>query len=102
MSNERMINTNLHGRIRNTHLSKNNGFMTVYEAVVNSIHAIEELSEDGGKGNISLEIIRSDQTEASFGDTKSLVPKQSQTSQVSRYKILESGLMSKTWSHSVL
>lgn len=70
MSNDLMINTNLHGRIRNTHLSKNNGFMTVYEAVVNSIHAIEELTEESGKGYISIEIIRSDQTEANFGDSK--------------------------------
>ena len=70
MSNERMINTNLQGRIRNTHLSKHNGFMTVYEAVVNSIHAIEELPEDCGKGNITIEIIRSAQTEISFGEAK--------------------------------
>lgn len=90
MSNERMINTNLHGRIRNTHLSKNNGFMTVYEAVVNSIHAIEELSEDGGKGNISLEIIRSDQTEASFGDTKKPGPETKPD--ITSFKIQDSGI----------
>lgn len=51
------LQTNLQGRLRNTSLPKNHGLMPVFEAVVNSIHAIEE------KGNlktgiITLEVIR--------------------------------------------
>lgn len=38
--------------------------------MVNSIHAIEELTENSGKEFIIIEIIRSDQTEVSLGDTK--------------------------------
>ncbi len=40
------LQTNLKGRLRNTSLPKSHGLMPVFEAVVNSIHSIEE------KGNI--------------------------------------------------
>ena len=36
------LQTNLKGRLRNTSLPKSHGLMPVFEAVVNSIHAIEE------------------------------------------------------------
>lgn len=40
------LETNLKGRLRNTSLPKSHGLMPVFEAVINSIHSIEE------KGNI--------------------------------------------------
>jgi hypothetical protein len=40
------LQTNLKGRLRNTSLPKSHGLMPVFEAVVNSIHSIEE------KGNV--------------------------------------------------
>lgn len=36
------LQTNLKGRLRNTSLPKSHGLMPVFEAVVNSIHSIEE------------------------------------------------------------
>ena len=41
------LHTNLQGRLRNTSLPKNHGLLPVFEAVVNSIHSLEE------KGNLT-------------------------------------------------
>ena len=55
------IKTNLAGRLRNTSLPMNHGLMPLFDAVVNSIHSIEEDSNDMSSGNIVVEIIRSSQ-----------------------------------------
>lgn len=56
------LHTNLQGRLRNTSLSKNHGLLPVFEAVVNSIHSIEEKGNLGTLGQITLELIHSNQT----------------------------------------
>ncbi|WOG28303.1 ATP-binding protein [Endozoicomonas sp. 8E] len=54
------LHTNLAGRLRNTNLPKTHGLLPVFEAVVNSIQALEET--DGlAEGQITLEIIRNPQ-----------------------------------------
>jgi hypothetical protein len=56
---------NLDGRIRNFPLPKNRPLVPMYEAVVNSIHAIQERRENDESflsGDIKIEIIRSEQT----------------------------------------
>ena len=55
------IHTNLQGRLRNTSLSKSHGLFPVFEAVVNSIHSIEEKGNLASLGQITLECIRSQQ-----------------------------------------
>lgn len=54
------MQTALNGRLRNTSLPYNKGLMPVYEAVINSIEAIEERSQSEGKPlsdySISLKI----------------------------------------------
>lgn len=55
------LHTNLQGRLRNTSLSKSHGLLPVFEAVVNSIHSIEENSSLATRGQITLELIRSSQ-----------------------------------------
>ena len=52
------IETNLTGRLRNTSLPFNHGLLTVFEAVINSIHAIEEAKLKSEIGLIEVEIIR--------------------------------------------
>lgn len=54
------IKTNLHGRLRNTPLAVRHGLMPLFEAVVNSIHAIEE-ADRTASGQIRVEIVRSPQ-----------------------------------------
>ncbi len=55
------IQTNLKGRINNTQLPLTQGLMPLFEAVQNSIHAIEEAKLDPSKGKIVVDIIRDNQ-----------------------------------------
>src|SRR5229473_3117694 len=55
------MDLDLKGRINNTKLPLSNGLHPVFEAIINSIHAIEETKEKGGL--IEIEIIR-DTTES--------------------------------------
>lgn len=52
------IETNLAGRLRNTSLPYGNGLLPLFEAIVNSIHAIEEARLPSGQGTIRIEIDR--------------------------------------------
>ena len=52
------ITTNLTGRVRNTKLAYNRGLMPVFEAVQNSIHAIEDEDANAANGRIVVEIVR--------------------------------------------
>lgn len=54
-----MIGTNLPGRVRNVSLAPSNGLMPLFEAVSNSIHAIEEAGRAPDEGRIRIEIKRS-------------------------------------------
>jgi len=54
------LETNLKGRLRNTILPKSHGLMPVFEAVVNSIHAIEE-TRNADSGKIVLNVNRAAQ-----------------------------------------
>ncbi|WOC25031.1 hypothetical protein LY624_10445 [Pseudoalteromonas sp. N1230-9] len=60
------LHTNLRGRLRNTSLPRNHGLMPVFEAVVNSIHSIEEKGNID-QGKITLTIIREPQGEMDIG-----------------------------------
>jgi len=52
------IDTNLKGRLRNTSLPLSSGLMPLFEAVVNSIHAIEETKMPLDRGLVRVEILR--------------------------------------------
>lgn len=54
------LSTNLPGRLRNTHLPYMHCMLPVFEAVVNSIHAVSDLGS-GKKGCVELRIIREPQ-----------------------------------------
>lgn len=60
------LHTNLRGRLRNTSLPRNHGLMPVFEAVVNSVHSIEEKGNTD-QGKITLTIIRESQEEMDIG-----------------------------------
>lgn len=55
------ISTNLHGRLRNTSLPASSGLLPLYEAVANSIHAIEDAGISPGQGRIHVKILRNTQ-----------------------------------------
>jgi hypothetical protein len=50
--------TNLGGRLRNTPLPLTSGLLPLFEAVVNSIHAIEEANVSTADGRIAITILR--------------------------------------------
>ena len=79
------LNTNLRGRLRNTNLPKVHGLMPVYEAVVNSIHSIEEKKNNLKTYHeaITLEIIRSSQ--------QTLEQVQNQLQPIIGFKIIDDG-----------
>ena len=52
------MDTNLSGRVRHTKLPKNRGLLPLFEAVVNSIHALEEKRLPSEKGKITVNILR--------------------------------------------
>lgn len=56
------LHTNLQGRLRNTNLPKSHGLQPVFEAVVNSIHALEDRESLSTTGKITLKIIRDNQS----------------------------------------
>ena len=60
----RSLSVNLSGRVKNFNLPKNQPLLPLFEAVVNSIHAIEErrLSEPDFTGRITINISREQQT----------------------------------------
>ncbi|HPG41449.1 MAG TPA: ATP-binding protein [bacterium] len=63
------LNTSLKGRLRNTNLPKTNILFPLFEAVINSIHAIDERIEkqhdiDIGEGYIKIKVKRSTQLNA--------------------------------------
>lgn len=66
------LQTNLKGRLRNTSLPKSHGLMPVFEAVVNSIHSIEE-TNNTTDGKVILRINRTTQGSLDL-DAKSQSP----------------------------
>lgn len=62
------IVTNLANRIKHTSLPKSAGLMPLFEAVVNSIHSIEEAGVDLANGNIIVEILRNTQGSLNMGN----------------------------------
>jgi len=65
------MNTYLKGRLRNTMLPRHQGLMPLFEAVVNSIHSIAEVSSDPIYGEITIEIVRLPQGALALQDAKS-------------------------------
>ena len=63
------IKTNLSGRIRNTKLAYNRGLMPLFEAVQNSIHAIEDADLPVDTGRITVEIVRDPQKPLEVDDS---------------------------------
>ncbi|GAA5102691.1 hypothetical protein GCM10023210_43890 [Chryseobacterium ginsengisoli] len=78
------LNTSLKGRLRNTTLPLTNALFPVFEAVVNSIHSIDELKKhnESYQGIITIKVIRSGQTSA-FDDVKS---------EINGFEIIDNGI----------
>ena len=59
------IETDLEGKINNISSFKKEALLPLFEAIINSVHAIED-REDLEKGTIKVNIIRADDIETSL------------------------------------
>lgn len=85
------MNTNLLGRVRHTKLPKTSGLLPLFEAVVNSIHSIEEADLSPDQGSIIVEIIRSTQTQLDYGADQSK-PGREALEDIVGFKIIDNGI----------
>jgi|MTBAKMStandDraft_1061839.scaffolds.fasta_scaffold01014_2 hypothetical protein len=85
------MDTNLRGRLRNTPLPYSRGLMPLFEAVVNSIHAIEETGYSSNRGKIIVDILRDSHPNSSlFPNQKK--PGPDATEDIIGFKITDNGI----------
>lgn len=85
------METNLGGRLRNTSLPASHGLMPLFEAVANSIHAIEEAELTPADGKIAVEIVRDQQSTFDLaGDTRRRGPETK--GDIVGFKIVDNGI----------
>ena len=82
------LQTNFQGRLRNTHLPVKHGLMPLFEAVVNSIHSIEDRGQNGVRGQITVQIERSSQKSLDFDDADSERDREA----IVAFKIVDDGI----------
>lgn len=85
------METNLHGRLRNTSLPYTNGLLPLFEAVANSIHSIEEAGLSPSDGKISIEILRDTQSYIDF-KSDSRKPGPEAVDEIIGFKIMDNGI----------
>jgi len=85
------METNLVGRLRNTSLAYSRGLSPLFEAVVNSIHAIEDAGLSTADGNVAVEILRDPQSDLVFeSDDKKRGPEP--LGEIQGFKITDNGI----------
>ncbi len=85
------IDTNLHGRLRNTSLPASNGIHPLYEAVSNSIHAIEDAGLSAEEGEIVVHIIRDEQMTMNL-DERDKRPGPEAKNEIIGFKVNDNGI----------
>lgn len=80
------LNTSLQGRLRNTTLPYSQSLMPLFEAVVNSIHAIDE-AKILATGTITIEIMRKIQNTLNVA-----VPQEEKSTPIYGFKIIDNGI----------
>ena len=66
-----LMQSNLAGRVRNTELPLSHSMMPIFEAIINSIHSIEDADISAENGQITIEITRTAVQEELIGDKNS-------------------------------
>ena len=85
------MQTNLHGRLRNTSLPKSHGLMPLFETVVNSIQSIEETGISLTSGTITVEILRTKQGQFNFDNEKKKLG-MSASEEIIGFKVIDNGI----------
>jgi hypothetical protein len=84
--------TNLNGRLRNTPLPLTGGLLPVHEAVVNSIHAIEENGLAANDGKIKIVVLREDRQGTLDITDISRRPGPERLDEIVGFKIIDNGI----------
>lgn len=85
------METNLHGRLRNTSLPYSSGLLPLFEAVANSIHSIEEAGLSQSDGKISIVILRDTQSRLDFTNNQKK-PGPEAIAEITGFKIVDNGI----------
>lgn len=85
------MQTNLHGRLRNTSLPRSHGLLPLFEAVINSIHSIEDAGLGFDQGQIAVEINRTPQSDFDFKNVDE-VKGRSQIPDIASFKVTDNGI----------
>lgn len=81
------MQTDVKGKVRNTILSPNKASLPLFECIVNSIHAIEEASEENGKIEV---IIEKEEDSIEFSDNDE--NKETYTGRVVNITVIDNGI----------
>lgn len=84
------VTTNLRGRLRNTPLPKNRALVPLFEAVVNSLHSIEDATGSPNEGFVKVRVIRSDQTVLELSERSK--PGPDPNAEITGFEILDNGI----------
>ena len=86
------ISTNLSGRLRNTSLPRSHGLLPVFEAVVNSVQALEEAQVSSESGHIRVAIKRAPAQQQLIVDDEPTKPEQSQRGDIVAFTVTDNGI----------
>lgn len=82
------MRTNVIGRVRNTQLPKSHGLLPLFEAIINSIDAIEEAKLQRNEGYINIYLLRL----PSFLDAQDVEPDQRVKGPITDIKVVDNGI----------
>ena len=85
------IETNLRGRLRNTTLPKSSGLLPLFEAIINSIHALEEAQTQPEQGLIRV-VIEREEPGLFNADTDGTVVGRPTTRAVVGFSVIDNGI----------
>ena len=78
--------------MRNTPLAKNRPLIPLFEAVVNSLHSIEDATGSTDEGYVRIKVIRSDQSEMALDDSDQARPGPDPTPEIVGFEITDNGV----------
>lgn len=86
------MQSSLAGRLRNTPLPYSNGLLPLFEAVVNSIHGIEDAGLSPESGKISIQILRKDKQPTLRLEDEKKKPGPDAREEIAGFKITDNGI----------
>ena len=85
------LDTNLHGRLRNTKLAFGNGLLPLFEAVVNGVHAVQEAKLPTSLGRILVDVIRDGQAAMNF-QSSTQRPESETRGEIIGFRVTDNGI----------